>query len=105
MSDPYATVDSLVERLQTRGCGPVFFLFIVVVGAVFGAGLGVFAYQMEKAKAQIATLDQFRPRTGSKVYADGGATLLGEYNVENRQLIRLSEMPLILQKAVVAGED
>jgi penicillin-binding protein 1A len=83
----------------------LFFLFIVMVGAVFGAGLGVFSHQMEKAKAQIATLDQFRPRIGSKVYADGGATLLGEYNVENRQLIRLSEMPLILQKAVVAGED
>ncbi|NUM55131.1 MAG: PBP1A family penicillin-binding protein [Candidatus Hydrogenedentes bacterium] len=105
MSESLPNVDSLAKRLQARGCAPLFFVFITVVGACFGAGLGVFAFQMERAKAQIATLDQFRPRVGSKVYADGGATKLGEYNVENRQLIRLSEMPLILQKAVVAGED
>lgn len=96
---------SPLQRLQSRGCGPLFFLFMVIIGAAFGVALGLFAYQMEKAKAQIAALDQFRPRIGSKVYADEGAVLLGEYNVENRQLIRLSEMPLILQKAVVAGED
>jgi len=91
--------------MDVRGCGFLFFLFMVAVGSAFGAGLGVFAWRMEKAKAQIATLDQFRPKIGSKVYADGGAVFLGEYNVENRQLVRLSEIPLILQKAVVAAED
>lgn len=105
MSEDFQNGDSLLKRLQSRGCAPVFFLFIAMVGSAFGAGLGVFAFQMERAKAQIATLDQFRPRIGSKVYADGGATKLGEYNVENRQLVRLSEIPLIVQKAVVAGED
>lgn len=105
MSEPTPQIASLVTRLQARGCGFLFFLIMVVVGACFGAGLGLFAYQMEKAKAQIAALDQFRPRIGSKVYADEGSVLLGEYNVENRQLVRLTEIPLIVQKAVVAGED
>ncbi|HRK35553.1 MAG TPA: PBP1A family penicillin-binding protein [Candidatus Hydrogenedentes bacterium] len=105
MSDQFKDIPSLWKRMNARGCGFLFFLFMLVAGAAFGSALGFFSWRMEKAKAQIESLDQFRPKIGSKVYADGGAVFLGEYNVENRQLVRLNEIPLILQKAVVAAED
>ncbi|GMU92924.1 MAG: penicillin-binding protein [Candidatus Hydrogenedentota bacterium] len=97
-------VPSAMRRMQARGCGFLFFLFMLAIAAAFGGGLGVFVWKLEDAKSQIAALDTYRPKVGSKVYSADGV-LLGEYNEEFRQLVRLSEIPLMMQKAVVAAED
>ncbi len=90
---------------RRRGCGGVFFCVMLVVGAGWGAALGVFVWVLEDAKTTIAALEDFRPKIGTKVYSADGE-LLGEFsNEEKRQLVRLSEMPLYLQKAFVATED
>lgn len=87
-----------------RGCGWLFFLIMLVVGAAWGAGLGAFVWIVDDAKSTIATLEDFRPRIGSKVYSSDGE-LLGEFSTDYRQLVRLSEMPLNLQLAFIARED
>ena len=94
-------------RRKPRGCGGVFFVFIVLIAALWGAGLGFFVSLLDEAEAQIALLDDFRPKVGSKFYSDPttGGELLGEYAVSYRQLVSLHEIPLRLQKAFLATED
>jgi penicillin-binding protein 1A len=95
------------KRRKARGCGAVFFCFIILIAAAWGACLGAFSWILEDAQSTIKALDEFRPKIGSKVYSSGEVPeLLGEYTTEEwRQLVRLGEMPLYLQKAFVATED
>lgn len=92
------------KKQYRRGCGGIFFVLMLVLGSAWGAALGVFVSVLEDAKGTIEQLEEFRPKIGSKVYS-GDGELLGEFSVEKRQLIRLSEMPLHLVKAFVATED
>lgn len=96
--------DSTLRIKPRRGCGALFLFLALMAGAVWGASLGVFVYVLEDAKETIAVLEEFRPRVGSKIYSWDGE-LLGEFMEEQRQLVRLSEIPLHVQKAFVATED
>jgi membrane carboxypeptidase/penicillin-binding protein len=78
-----------------RGCGWLFFILMLVVGAAWGAALGAFVWIVDDAKSTITALEDFRPKIGSKVYSSDGE-LLGEFSTDFRQLVRLSEMPLSL---------
>lgn len=92
-------------RRRTRpGCGLIFFCFMMVVAAVWGACLGAFVLMLEEAETRITALDRYRPNVGSRIYSSDDE-LLGEYNIEFRQLVNLNEMPLHLQKAFIATED
>ncbi|MFA6245122.1 MAG: PBP1A family penicillin-binding protein, partial [Candidatus Hydrogenedentales bacterium] len=92
-------------RRRTRpGCGLIFFCIMMVVAAVWGACLGAFVLLLEDAETKITALDTYRPKVGSRIYSSDDE-LLGEYNIENRQLVNLNEMPLHLQKAFIATED
>ena len=92
------------EPARPRGCGGLFFIFTILVAALWGAGLGVFLFVLQDAEEAIDTLDSFRPKTGSKLYSADGAEM-GQFAIETRQIISLNEMPLHLQKAFVATED
>ena len=91
---------------RPRGCAGLFFLLAVFIAAAGGVSLGVFLYLFQEVEATIATLDDYRPKLGSRVYSSDDE-MLGEFAVESsrRQVIPLSEMPLRLQKAFVATED
>ncbi len=89
---------------RNRGCGMVFFSIMLVVGTAWGACLGFFVSVLDDAKATISTLEDFRPKIGSKVYTSDGE-LLGEFTIEQRQTIPLAEIPLHVQMAFVATED
>ena len=101
------TVEEKQESVQVperRGCAGIFFCVMLVLGSVWGAALGVFVWVLEDAQTTIEALEDFRPKIGSKVYADDGG-VLGELARRDRSLVRLSEMPLHLQKAFIATED
>jgi penicillin-binding protein 1A len=105
MADPEPTENNPDEPApKGRGCAGLFVLLLVVVGAAWGAGLGVFVYILEGAEDTIEAVEAFRPQIGSKVYS-AGAEELGEFALEARQVVSLSEMPLKLQKAFIATED
>lgn len=82
----------------------IFFCLLAAAFSVWGACLGAFIWILDDAESVIAALDGFRPKVGSKVYSSDGE-FLGEFTLEARQLISLSEMPLHLQKAFIATED
>jgi len=89
---------------RRRGCGGLFLLIMLIFGAAWGAALGAFVWMLQDAKNTVQVLNEFRPKTGSKVYSADGE-LLGEFSAEQRQLVNLSEIPLRLQKAFIATED
>ena len=106
MSEPNTTEkpQSTPRKRSPRGCGGVFFCFVLVMACVWGGALGLFVWVVEDAKTTIAALDDFRPKIGSKVYSADGE-LLGEFTLEARQLVSLNEIPLNLQRAFLASED
>lgn len=87
-----------------RGCGGIFLTFMIVVAAMWGAGIGAFLWILEDTKTSISALEDFRPKVGSRLYSWDGAQL-GEFTTEARQVISLNEMPLHLQHAFIATED
>ncbi len=108
MSESQTSDPTPIRRMQSRGCGFVFFLIMMVMAAGWGAALGVFVRYLGDAETQVVALDTYRPKVGSKIYSDEDGyrgELLGEYNIEYRQLVNLSEVPLHLQKAFIATED
>lgn len=96
--------DSSYLHRKPRGCAGVFFCLVVLAGAAWGGSLGAFVWMLEETQGQIDVLEDFRPKTGSRVYSSDGV-LLGEFTKEQRHLVPLSVMPLQLQKAFLAGED
>jgi penicillin-binding protein 1A len=89
---------------NSRGCGTIFFIIMIILSAVWGGMLGGFVWLLEDTKTTIAALEEFRPKVGSRIYAADGA-LLGEFTRESRQLVNLNGTPLNLQKAFIATED
>ncbi|MFP6582112.1 MAG: PBP1A family penicillin-binding protein [Candidatus Hydrogenedentota bacterium] len=89
---------------KARGCGFLFFLAMIVVGAMFGVGLGVFVYILEETEETIEALEEFRPKVGSKIFSADGEEL-GEFAREARQVVPLNAIPLKVQKAFIATED
>ena len=71
-----------------RGCAGLFFFLMLVMGSLWGAGLGVFVWVLDDAKSTIEALEEFRPNIGSKVYSSDGE-LLGQFTIEERQLVPL----------------
>ncbi len=89
-----------------RGCGWIFVAFFLVVGACWGAGMAGFIWLLQDSKKTIATLETYIPEANSRVY-DANGEVLGELTSgkEHRQLVSLNQVPLYMQKAVVATED
>jgi penicillin-binding protein 1A len=89
-----------------HGCGWVFFVLMLLVGSLYGSALGAFAFILDdpETRTTIQALEEFRPKIGSRLYSADGE-LLGEFTIEQRQVIPLAEMPLHLLKAFIATED
>ncbi len=99
--------NSPIRKRTPRGCAGIFFVFVVICAAGWGTALGFFVSLLEDAQNEIEVIESFRPKVGSKFYADPatGGELLGEYTIDYRQLLQLHEIPLYVQKAFLAGED
>jgi len=80
-----------------------FFLVAAIIAGLCGAGVGTFAAFIHESP-QIRFLDDWRPSVSTKVYA-ADRSLLAEFAIEKRTLVRLSEIPLNLQRAFLATED
>lgn len=88
-----------------HGCLGIFITSIILLGALWGALLGAFVWLVNDTRNNVAqALADFKPKVGTKVYSSDGQ-LIGEFYIEERQLVRLSDIPLHVQKAFIATED
>ncbi|MDO8785273.1 MAG: PBP1A family penicillin-binding protein [Syntrophales bacterium] len=77
------------------------FLFIVLLSVAGGAFM---YYILSSDLPAIATLKDYRPSIATRVYADNDE-LIDEFYVEDRKVIKISELPPLVIHAFVAAED
>lgn len=83
---------------------PAVLLLALAAGGLTGV---VVAYELNysKAASEVAALATYQPSQVTRVYADDGQTVIGEFALERRIPLRYGEIPDVLQKAILAVED
>ncbi len=83
---------------------PAVLLLAIAAGGLTGI---VLAYQLNYSKAagEVASLATYRPSQVTRVYADDGETVIGEFAIERRIPLKIEEVPPVLKNAILAVED
>jgi penicillin-binding protein 1A len=83
---------------------PAVLLLALAAGGLTGI---VLAYELNYSKAagEVASLATYRPSQVTRVYADDGETIIGEFALERRFPLRYDEIPPTLKNAILAVED
>lgn len=79
----------------------LFLIFLLVLGLSVIAGL--FAY-FSKDLPKLDKLSDYKPNLKTKIYSIDNE-LIGEYYIENRDIININEIPEIMINAIIAAED
>ncbi len=81
---------------------------VVVLALAAGCVTGVvMAYEMNYSRTatEVSALATYRPSVVTKVYADDGETLIGEFALERRVPLKSNEIPQVVKNAILAIED
>lgn len=83
---------------------PVVLMLALGTGALTGI---VLAYHLNSSNAaqEVAALATYRPSVITRVYADDGKTVIGEFAVERRIPLRYEDIPPNVKNAILAVED
>jgi penicillin-binding protein 1A len=76
----------------------------ILAGIMFGATVAYQASMTEEAQ-QVAALANYRPNMVTKVLADDGTTVIGEFSLERRIPVTYEQIPQQMRQAVWAIED
>jgi penicillin-binding protein 1A len=76
----------------------------IIAGLMFGATVAYQASMTQEAK-EVAGLANYRPNLVTRVIADDGKTVIGEFSLERRIPITYEDIPDNLRKAILAIED
>src|SRR6267378_7071030 len=86
-----------------------FWLPAVLLLALAAGGLtGIIAsYKLNYSRAanEVAALATYRPSVVTRIYADDGETVIGEFALEKRIPLKYEEIPPVLKNAILAVED
>lgn len=82
----------------------IFILLLILLALVLVGGATVFYFTLVFDLPRLTTLKDYRPYVVSEVYSDD-EILIGEFFIENRTIVPLSQMPKLLIKAFIAAED
>src|ERR687889_2885661 len=81
----------------------------VLLSALAAGGLTgiIAAYELNYSRAatEVAALATYRPSVVTRVYADDGETVIGEFALEKRIPLKYEEIPQVLKNAILAVED
>ena len=101
-----AIVNTPPERthLLRRLWLPAVLLLALAAGGLTGI---IAAYELNYSRAanEVAALATYRPSVVTRVYADDGETVIGEFALEKRIPLKYEEIPPVLKNAVLAVED
>jgi penicillin-binding protein 1A len=83
---------------------PAVLLLALAAGGLTGI---IAAYQLNysQAASEVAALATYRPSVVTRVYADDGQTVIGEFALEKRIPLKYEEIPANVKNAILAVED
>src|SRR5918994_208840 len=83
---------------------PAVLLLSLAAGGLTGI---IAAYKLNYSRAanEVAALATYRPSVVTRVYADDGETVIGEFALEKRIPLKYEEIPQLVKKAILAVED
>ena len=76
----------------------------VIAGMMFGATVAYQASMTEQAQ-EVAGLASYRPNLVTRVIADDGKTVVGEFSLERRIPVTYEQIPATMKNAIFAIED
>src|SRR5216684_2683638 len=86
-----------------------FWLPAVLILALAAGGLTgiIAAYELNYSRAanEVAALATYRPSVVTRIYADDGKTVIGEFALEKRIPLKYDEIPPNMKNAILAVED
>src|SRR5262252_6675333 len=86
-----------------------FWLPMVLMLSLAAGGLTgiVAAYKLNYSRAanEVAALATYRPSVVTRIYADDGKTVIGEFALEKRIPLKYEEIPPVMKNAILAVED
>jgi len=92
------------KHLMRRLWLPAVLLLSLAAGGLTGI---IAAYRLNYSRAanEVAALATYRPSVVTRVYADDGETVIGEFALEKRIPLKYEEIPPVLRNAILAVED
>jgi penicillin-binding protein 1A len=104
---PTAIINTPPEQrrhLLARLWLPTVLLLALAAGGLTGI---VAAYELNYSRAanEVAALATYRPSVVTRIYADDGETVIGEFALEKRIPLKYEEIPPVLKNAILAVED
>lgn len=92
------------SHLLRRFWLPAVLLLALVAGGLTGI---IAAYKLNYSRAanEVAALATYRPSVVTRVYADDGETVIGEFALEKRIPLKYDEIPPLMRNAILAVED
>ncbi|MBC7910034.1 MAG: PBP1A family penicillin-binding protein, partial [Pyrinomonadaceae bacterium] len=92
------------RRFLRRFWFPAVLMLAIAAGGLTGI---VAAYQLNysQAASEVASLATYRPSVVTRIYADDGKTVIGEFALEKRIPLKYDEIPPVMKNAILAIED
>ncbi|MFN2530061.1 MAG: penicillin-binding protein 1A [Pyrinomonadaceae bacterium] len=92
------------QHLLRRLWLPAVLLLALAAGGLTGI---VAAYELNYSRAanEVAALATYRPSVVTRVYADDGETVIGQFALEKRIPLKYEEIPQVMKDAILAVED
>jgi len=92
------------KHLLRRFWMPAVLLLALAAGGLTGI---IAAYQLNysQAASEVAALATYRPSVVTRIYADDGKTVIGEFALEKRIPLKYEEIPPNVKNAILAVED
>src|SRR5581483_992127 len=92
------------KHLLRRFWFPAVILLALAAGGLTGI---IAAYQLNysQAASEVAALATYRPSIVTRIYADDGKTVIGQFALEKRIPLKYEEIPPNMKNAILAVED
>src|SRR5438128_4657903 len=92
------------KHILRRFWFPAVILLALAAGGLTGI---IAAYQLNYSQAatEVAALATYRPSVVTRIYADDGKTVIGEFALEKRIPLKYDEIPANMKNAILAVED
>jgi penicillin-binding protein 1A len=92
------------KHILRRFWFPAVLLLALAAGGLTGI---IAAYQLNysQAASEVAALATYRPSVVTRIYADDGKTVIGEFALEKRIPLKYEEIPPNMKNAILAVED